>query len=179
MQHQVRSKQQSGLTLIELLVALSVLIIVVSLTAPSLQQLLLKQRLNNLNNRLLINLTQARSEAIRRGQYVFFCAAGQNQACAVDQKNWHNGWLLFVDLDLNRQYSPADILLAEEPSLKSPLILNWNRSRGVRFDPRGQTVGFNGSFNLCSSTPISLSRKIVLSNTGRSRSMVSNGSDRC
>lgn len=160
---------QLGLTLVELLVALTVLVLLVTQAAPAFHKLYLKQLLRSQSNLLYSSLIQARSEAIKRGQPITLCASMGDSQCATNQSNWSQGWLLFSDLNNNRQYD------ADEPRLQltklsatSPALL-WNRKRSIRFDNRGQSKGYNGSFTLCAGASQPMSRKIILSNTGRAR----------
>lgn len=61
---------QAGLTLIELLVALALAVLLVTLAAPRLSELVLSQRLKGVQTELLADLQLARSEALRRNRPV-------------------------------------------------------------------------------------------------------------
>lgn len=60
--------RQRGLTLIELMIALAISVVLMSLAMPSLQSLLQRQRLKTTAHNLATDLAEARFEAARRGQ---------------------------------------------------------------------------------------------------------------
>ncbi len=162
-------RRPAGLTLIELLVALLVLSILITLAVPGIHELLLKQRVRNQSQLFQLALYQARSEAIRRVQEVTLCATDTELRCAAEQRSWSNGWLLFVDHQRNRQFDADDQLLAEGAPLNEGMRLYWNRGRALEFDARGQSVGHNGTFVVCAGVEDRFSRKLILANTGRVR----------
>ena len=78
-----------GFTLIELMVALAVLAILLSLAAPSFSNLLASNRLSTQASELIGALNLARSEAVRRAQPVSLRAS--------DADNFTKGWAVFTD----------------------------------------------------------------------------------
>lgn len=61
-------KPPRGLTLIELMIALAISVVLMSLAVPSMQSLLQRQRLKTAAHNLATDLAEARFEAARRGQ---------------------------------------------------------------------------------------------------------------
>ena len=80
----------SGFTLIELMIVVSVLAILFSLAFPSFSTAVVNSRLSSQANLLVSAINQARSEAIRRGQHV---------VVRKINAEWENGWRVFVDVD--------------------------------------------------------------------------------
>jgi len=78
----VRVSQQ-GLSLVQLLTALVILAVLVSLAAPSFSRMTTEQRLRQVSNELRISLVTARAEAIKRGDTVAVLPRAQN---------WRAGW---------------------------------------------------------------------------------------
>lgn len=87
---------QSGLTLLELLVAMAVVAIIVSIGAPSLSGGLNDSRLRTSANSLQGALSAARSTAVAKGVVVTVCKSTTSQTCASDG-DWADGWIVFVD----------------------------------------------------------------------------------
>lgn len=89
----------NGFTLIELMVAITVLGILLGLGVPAFSEIIRNNRTAAQANELLIALSLARSEASKRGLPVAVCAANTAQTgCAGDTtNNWANGWLVFLD----------------------------------------------------------------------------------
>jgi type IV fimbrial biogenesis protein FimT len=113
-----------GFTLLELLIALSVLAILLAIGIPSFQTQLEKERITAATNDLLAAFQLGRSEAIRYGIPVTICSSNQqpHQAakpvtCDKAPPYWSRGWLLFRDRDDSGQppSDPQDILRIGSP----------------------------------------------------------------
>ena len=65
-----RTRRSSGLTLVELMVALAVAAVLLVLAAPSFRDLILMQRLKSVHAQLVTDLQYARSEAVSSGAVV-------------------------------------------------------------------------------------------------------------
>lgn len=160
---------QQGLTLIELLATLAVLSIVLTQGVPSLQTLFLKQRASSQTNQLFLALTLTRNEAIKRGHTATLCASSDGLHCTQAQTDWSGGWLLFIDDNNDQQPNDSDTLIQVQAALSPTTSLSWNRTGPLHFDARGQAVSSNGTFTLCSGSGSQFGRKIIVSNTGRTR----------
>jgi type IV fimbrial biogenesis protein FimT len=82
-----------GFTLIELMVALTVLAVLLSLAAPSFADLVSNNRVATETNELMGTFNLARMEAVRRAQAVTVRSA--------DSNDYAKGWNVFPDLDMN------------------------------------------------------------------------------
>lgn len=92
---------QSGLTLIELMVAVAVLAILLSIGIPSFQSLVAQNRATSAANELQSTLQFARSTAIAQARPVTVCAADfgfSPPRCATGTTavNWSGGWIVFL-----------------------------------------------------------------------------------
>lgn len=61
-------KQQSGFTLVELMITLAVLAILLGLAMPAVTDFAIKQRVSSQANEMMLSLAFARSEAVKRNQ---------------------------------------------------------------------------------------------------------------
>ena len=89
-----------GVTLIELLTALSVLAVLMAIAAPSFRQFTANSRTTAATNQLVTALNIARSEALRRSSDVVVCTSS-NQATCSDSDDWADGWIVFADGNRN------------------------------------------------------------------------------
>ncbi|HYL88946.1 MAG TPA: GspH/FimT family pseudopilin [Burkholderiales bacterium] len=92
----------TGFTLIEILMALVVMAVLMSLAAPSLTKMVLDNRLRSQSADLMTNLAIARSEAAKRGVRVTVCAsttyASATPSCTGGgQTAWNQGYIVFAD----------------------------------------------------------------------------------
>lgn len=85
-------KKQSGFTIVELVIVITIMAILVAIAIPSFQQLMMTNRLASATNDLMGSLNLARSEAIRRGAWVNVGVTGAS---------WKDGWRVFIDVDRN------------------------------------------------------------------------------
>ena len=96
------SRSHVGVTLIELMVTIWLIVILLALAVPSLQSLVRKAELRSAAREFAAALVYARSEAIKRGLPVTMCKSGNPEAvlpgCSTDA-SWQGGWLVFVDRD--------------------------------------------------------------------------------
>jgi type IV fimbrial biogenesis protein FimT len=89
----MRTSQQ-GLTLLELMVAVSVLAVLAGMAAPSFREFSSNTRVTATHNDLITSLNLARSEALRRGVPVTVCASANAVACGL-ATDWVSGWIVF------------------------------------------------------------------------------------
>jgi prepilin-type N-terminal cleavage/methylation domain-containing protein len=101
-------KKQSGLSLIELLIVITIVSIVTLAMIPSMSTFFKNQRTQAAASSLATALRLAKSEAIEHQSYAGVCLSTDNtntdcgtdwDTSSTDQKNW----IVFLDLDSNRQ----------------------------------------------------------------------------
>src|ERR1044072_7870933 len=91
---------QYGFNVLELMVAVAVLGILLGLGVPSFAQMIRDNRVVADTNELIVALSAARSEAVKRGLPTAVCArtAPTSDVCRTGTDNdWGSGWLVFVD----------------------------------------------------------------------------------
>ena len=115
-------KQQSGFTLIELMITIAVVAILVTVGIPSFQTLLQSSRMATQSNELIAGLNTARSEAVRRNANI--------QVRPLDD-GWEDGFEI-VDPDDENE----------------PLRLFKGFGNGITVDGHGGTVTFQGDGSL-------------------------------
>ncbi|TNF61933.1 MAG: prepilin-type N-terminal cleavage/methylation domain-containing protein, partial [Burkholderiales bacterium] len=73
---------QSGFTLIELMVTITVLAVLLGVGVPSFQATIQGNRITTAANDLVAALQYARSEAVRRGVNVTVCSSNDQSTCS-------------------------------------------------------------------------------------------------
>lgn len=86
--------RNSGLTLVELIIVLTIAGILAVLAAPGMQRLVASNRLTAQVNDVLADISLARSEAIKRNVNAGVCTSASGTSCTVSG-NWASGWLVY------------------------------------------------------------------------------------
>ncbi len=163
-----RKSAQSAFTLIELLVTLAIAGIIAVSAAPSLQNLLMDNRMVTRVNDFMANLSLARSEAVHRGARVVLCPSDDQQNCATHSA-WHKGWIVFVDDNANRRHENEETILRLQSTENGNFTIKSGSHQPVVFQSHGSSGGTNDTFIFCDARGPLKARAIVLSNSGRPR----------
>jgi type IV fimbrial biogenesis protein FimT len=158
----------TGLTAIELLVALTILAVLATIGLPSFHHVLMEIRLKNAVSDFHSVLQLARSEAIMRNRFVVVCPSSDGESCA-QHTNWHAGGILFVSADTGSESAAPDALLRTYSSPGSDITATTNHRRRVVYRPNGLASGYNATFTFCDPRGDAHARALVLANSGRVR----------
>ncbi|WP_372661108.1 GspH/FimT family pseudopilin [Hydrogenophaga sp.] len=137
----------TGFSLIEVLVAVAVVAVLLSLAAPSFSSFFARYRVDTTREEMIASIQLARVEAIRQAKEVVLARSTANCSPALSggATDWSCGWVVFTDLNEN---GVQDV--ATEPTIQTvaqPIgvaIANNNGSL-VTMNRFGQFAGF-GSF---------------------------------
>lgn len=165
-----------GFSLIELMIALSVMAVLFSVAIPAYSEMMLSHRLATQSNTFLGILHFARSEAIKRNGRVVVCKSLSGESCAASG-NWQQGWIVFDDANNNASLDEGETLLRRGQALGEGFSMTGNApvAAYVSYTPLGPTKKTSGAWQagtitLCQTTTASGdARKIVISITGRPR----------
>lgn len=96
--HASRSRRArlAGFTVVELMVAITVLAILLALAVPTFTSIINANRLAAPANEVLTGLQLARATAISRNARVVFCRTENGTTCNTSGGNW-GGWMSFID----------------------------------------------------------------------------------
>lgn len=83
-----------GVTLLELMVAVTVLAILTGIGIPAFGNIMRSNQIAAQTNNLVSAMALARSEAMKRGVRVSVCPSKNGTACTAD---WNDGWVVFSD----------------------------------------------------------------------------------
>ena len=106
--------------------------------------------------------------AIARGKSVTACPSRDGAAC-IDEGDWSQGWLVFVDNDRNRRLGPDEQLLSVHQATRvARLQLRSTAGRtSLRYLPSGFSSGSNATVSACLDGRLHAS--LIVNNTGRVR----------
>lgn len=148
---------QRGFTLVELMVAIAVLAVLVSLAVPSMTEALLGSKLSSYANSLSSSALLSRSEAIKRNVPVTLCASSGGTSC--ESVSWEQGWIVVSGTTvIHRQEAAQSGLRIVEADGKASLVF------------RPASVGTTtAAFTVCRASPAvgAVERVVEIGATGR------------
>ncbi len=169
-----------GVTLVELLVAVTVLIIAASIAAPSFSDTMRNQRLSSRSFALQQDLAFARAEAVK---------LQGNVALAAGSGGFRNGWMVFEDVDADETRDGDERILREQGAMSGGYTMSaatgaGAAKNGVGFDRRGALVG-RGTLAVLICAPgwradrdANFARNLRVSGNGRAEAAKGKGSHR-
>lgn len=168
--------QNSGFTLIEIVVTLLVVGVLVLFAVPSMRGVLQSSRMVTQTNALRADINLARSEAIKRaglGVVVRICtwnsATTPTAPTCNGGGNWSGGRIVWADLNANGALDAGEIVRSREGFLP-PLTLN---QIGVNVDPiifnrqGGTTTLVAIPFSLCEGGVVTNGKNLQLTTMGQ------------
>jgi type IV fimbrial biogenesis protein FimT len=152
--------------MIEMLLAMTVLAIVLSLALPSLRDLQQRNRIDAAANELVAHINLARLHAVTKQEITVVCPGSAAGGCRGDNR-WDRGWVVFRDPDRDGRPNTGDHVLRVGARLDGLDADSGGRTR-LRYLPTGFAPGTNQTIKLCD--PASeLARAVIVSNPGRPR----------
>lgn len=173
---QTLARPLRGFTFLEMLVAMAVLGVLLTVAAPAFHSMWTSVRMSAATNDFLGALRLARSSALRLNRTVVMCVSSDAQSC--DQNaDWHAGWMVFVDNNQNglrdgederlirTQGGVAGVRIIGNSAVRS--FVSW-RSNGTMRRGTGRGSPQMGTVTFCPDAD-NTARQIVLNIGGRAR----------
>ena len=177
----VFNKNNTGFTLIELIITLVIAAILLGFGVPVMTDMVREQRLRSTTNEFLSDISYARSESIRRRTQIGVCA-GNNTGCVVGAQ-WRDGRIIFVDTNANNNHDAGEEILRLREALERNITLNNISSAGpaimVFSAAGGAALGANTNYMLCDTRGVTSGRRVEVSASGRARSDAPQVGDGC
>jgi type IV fimbrial biogenesis protein FimT len=129
------TRHQQGFNLLELMATVAILGVLLGLGVPAFNDLIRNNRVVADTNKLVVALSSARSEAVRRGLPISVCATNSAQTACVATANWAaNGWMVFTDATGTAgTFDGTDEILQKFARAGSGVGLNSSNTTAVRF----------------------------------------------
>lgn len=166
--------QNRGFTLIELVMAIAILSILLTIAIPSFRSLIINNRIATQSNDFISDIAHARAEAVRRNARISICKSNTGTSC-VTGANWQDGWVVWLDSDNDGIVDTGETILRVHGALAGGLTIaatGFNSGTYFQYLPSGVVGGVAGgtpttagTFTLCQSGYFG--RTINFNTTGR------------
>ena len=161
-----------GFTLIELLMTLSVSLILLSISLPSMGTLLSSSESRGARQDLWTALNVARAGAVTSHHRSVICPSSNGNSCTGGLR-WDGGWIVFVDNNENNLRDANDTLVSVGNPLQRGVVITSTVGRDkVGFRTDGSSAGDNVTLTICDRRGAASASSLVVSNPGRIRSGV-------
>lgn len=173
-QWQSAETDERGFTLTELLVALALVVILLTLGTPSLQSLIRNNQLAVSVSTWMTAAQLTRSEAITRGVRVTLCKSADGRRC-TNGRGYEQGWIVFSDPNNNASvdYGEELIRVFEPIPAGSGITITGNSpvANYVSYTPDGVARLMSGAFQAGTLTACLApkSRQIIINSVGRAK----------
>ncbi|NNM59822.1 MAG: prepilin-type N-terminal cleavage/methylation domain-containing protein [Legionellales bacterium] len=161
--------KKNGFSLIELLIALSIIGIVLAFSLPQIVNYTEQTHADTRIIQLYNVLTFARNHALASNMDVILCPSANLQTCGG---NWSGNLIVFSDTNKDNKHNMDEpVLRVLEPNIKGSLTWKaFGSANYLKFVPYGFSNQQNGTFIYCSpSHQFTLSRGIIMNKSGRAR----------
>ena len=173
-------KRESGFSVVELMIAVSVGAILLTGVGPTFSAVVHKNRISAATTQLYVSLNAARSEALKRRSAVRVCPSADSTSCR-DDGDWSDGWLIYEDVNTNNAPDAAEIIqLIDGLDGEINMQVSTALSEYVQFQPTGAAIGNGGNtgeFRLCHSDSSVYSKAVNISVSGRVNSVTRTRTD--
>lgn len=161
----------NGFTALELLVTMAVAAILLATAVPAFKTYSWNLRLKTAIDTLETDLNLARSRAINMNATTVICpteaSSGGSDAECAEVTHWQHGWIVFADINGDRQHQSLEPILKRSPEIELLTISSSLARNALRFYPNGTAPGSNATLVVCDQRGADFAGKISLSNSGR------------
>lgn len=159
---------QAGYSIFDLIVT-SAVAGVLGLGAVGMNGLVQDARMTAEVNNLMGHLYMARSEAIKRGQKVVLCPSADGSNCENGYAWWHDGYLLFVDVNKDDDRQPDEMIVVVRQASPADIAINSKARERIAYQASGLSPGDTATFTFCDGRGSGKAKAVILNNGGRPR----------
>jgi type IV fimbrial biogenesis protein FimT len=161
--------RQNGFTLFELLVALGIAALLVTVGVPSMRDMIMDNRIISQANHFVATINAARSSAVRYQRAAIVCSTANFDAAVPTcsgSTDWSDGWIVWVDKDRNTATS-ADEIVVVSPPLSGSVTMTSGAVASFSYDSRGFGTTAADDISFCDSRSGETGRIIRVNAAGR------------
>lgn len=178
----MNTRSERGFTLAELLVAVTIGAISLSIGVPSYTAFVRNTHQVTSTNELISSLHFARELAITRNARVTLCPSADGATCAAGGA-WNGGWIVFVDTNGDHQVNGGETVERAVSKVEAPSVQSVTFGDYLIYRPNGRVMGASittntGELTFCDDRGAAHARVLIIDVSGRPRvsDLTANGS---
>lgn len=161
-----------GFTLIELMIAIGLTGLLLSMAVPALDQFTSSARQTSAINDFVASMHLARSTAVTTNFRTTICTSSNGNSCEV--ASWNDGWIVFTDRDSDQVVDNDDTILATVEGVEGLNIQSGEFGRFLMYRPNGRAMtatanGNSGQFTVCDDRGSDKAKVVIVDLSGRPR----------
>jgi type IV fimbrial biogenesis protein FimT len=165
-------RRENGYTLIELMIAVGLTGLLLSVAIPALDLFVSNARQTGAINDFVATIHQARSTAVTTNMRVTICPSASGNDC--ESVDWDAGWIMFSDPDSNRRVGNDETVLSASGPTDGLSIQSSEFDAFMMYRPNGRVMnaslnGGSGAFTVCDRRGASHAKIMIIDLSGRPR----------
>jgi type IV fimbrial biogenesis protein FimT len=165
-------RKENGFTLIELMTALSIAAILMSVAIPALRSFTANSTQTSAINDFVSSMHIARNTAITTNTRVTVCASTAGETC--QSVAWDTGWIIFADDNSNQVVDGDEVIIGISAAIDGLSIESGSFSDYLMYRPNGRIMnnsinGNSGEFTVCDYRGIEHAKVVIVDLSGRPR----------
>ena len=165
-------RHENGFTLIELMIAVGLTGLLLSMAVPALDIFVSNARQTGAINDFVSTIHQARSTAVTTNTRVTICPSAGGTDC--ESVGWNAGWIVFSDPDSDRKVDTDETVLAASGAVDGLTIQSSQFGTFLMYRPNGRVMnaslnGSSGAFTVCDDRGPNHAKVMIIDLSGRPR----------
>lgn len=165
-------RRQHGFTLIELMIAVGLTALLLSMAVPAMGLFVSNARQTGAINDFVASLHLARSTAITTNTRVTLCPSATGNDC--ENTDWNQGWIVFGDLDSDQNVDGDETVIARNDGFDGLTFDSDEFDDFMMYRPNGRVMnaavnGSSGEFLVCDDRGDSRAKVMIIELSGRPR----------
>ena len=165
-------RRENGFTLIELMIAVGLTGLLLSMAVPALDIFVSNARQTGAINDFVSTIHKARSTAVTTNTRVTICPSSNGTSC--ESVGWNNGWIAFADPDNDRTVDVNETVFATMEDVGGLTLQSAQFATSLVYRPNGRVMnaslnGSAGAMVFCDDRGPSHAKVMVIDLSGRPR----------
>ncbi|MDH3350576.1 MAG: GspH/FimT family pseudopilin [Gammaproteobacteria bacterium] len=164
--------RDSGFTLIEMMIAIAITGLLLSMAVPAMNVFVSNARQTGALNDFVSSMHVARSTAITTNSRVTVCPSASGANCEL--VGWDEGWIVFRDGDSDQNVDGGETIVATSAGADGLTFQSGEFGQFLMYRPNGRVMnaslnGSSGEFTVCDRRGADHAKVLIIDLSGRPR----------